>query len=402
MRILFLSQRVPYPPHRGDKIPSYHYIRGLSRRHDVAVACLADGADDAANADGLRDFVHSIDVVTLSKRRAQLRALSALAGRRPLTLAYFDEPELRRRVHDRIASGQVDAVLVFSSGMAQFVEAYSDLPRVIQFADLDSQKWQQFAQATLPPRSWVYQSECHRLLQYERHIAASFDRSLVCAPRECDDFRRLIPGADIECLPNGVDLDYFQPQPKIVRQPLSMIFTGVMNYRPNVDGMIWFCTEVLPRIQAKHPGATLTICGAEPDRSVRALERHLGVQVTGAVADVRPWIAKSSVAVVPLRLARGIQNKLLEAMAMGVPAVATPAAAAGIDATAERDLLVAADSDEFTAAVLRLFDSPDLRDQIGRHGRKSVEGNYHWDVTLNRLDDIMTQAAEPRLTPAIA
>jgi polysaccharide biosynthesis protein PslH len=393
VRILFLAQRVPYPPNRGDKIPTYHYVRHLAQKHEVTVACLADGQNDLANADGLRSLVHAVDAVTLSISRARLRAVSALAGCRPLTVAYFDEPELRDRVEQRIKGGQVDAAVVFSSGMAQFVEAFDDLPRIIQFADLDSQKWLQYGAMSRPPRSWVYRSEWKRLLRYERHIAGTFTHSLVCAPRESDDFRRLIPEAEVECLPNGVDLDYFQPQPDVDRVPNSLVFTGVMNYRPNIDGVTWFCRDVLPRIREQVPDVTFTICGSSPDRSVRALTNEPGVTVTGAVDDVRRYLAKSTVAVVPLRIARGIQNKLLEAMAMGLPTVATQAARAGIDAQAGRDLLVADDATEFAAAVVKLLSDHTTRQMISRSGRAAVEAGYRWDHTLNRLDDIVTSVA---------
>ncbi len=391
MRILFLAQRVPYPPDRGDKIPTYHYIRHLAKRHEVTVACLADGRDELANAGSLRRIVHAVDAVPLSRSRARIRALSALAGRRPLTVAYFDEPALHQCVRDRIASGRVDAIVVFSSGMAQFVEGFTDLPRIIQFADLDSQKWRLYAAATMPPRKWVYAIEAKRLLEYERHIARTFSQSLVCSPRECEDFQRLIPDGRIECLANGVDLDYFKPSPATTKRPDSLVFTGVMNYRPNVDAANWFCREIFPSIKAQVPEASFTICGASPDRSVRQLARKPGISVTGAVPDVRPYLAGATIAVVPLRIARGIQNKLLEAMAMGLPAVATTAAWSGIEAEAGRDLSVADNAKAFASEVVRLLRDKKSRDDMGRAARTAVEARYRWDQKLQRLDVILSE-----------
>ncbi len=391
MRILFLAQRVPFPPNRGDKIPTYHYVRHLAKHHEVTVACLADGPDEFANAEGLRRIVHAVDAIPLSKARARIRALSALAGRRPLTVAYFDEPALRRCVRERVASGRIDAVVVFSSGVAQFVEEFADLPRIIQFADLDSQKWRLYSAATMPPRKWVYAIEAKRLLDYERHIAMTFSQSLVCSPRESEDFQRLIPDGRIECLANGVDLDYFQLTPAATKRPDSLVFTGVMNYRPNVDGVTWFCREVFPLIKAQVPGTSFTICGASPDRSIRQLAQNPGITVTGAVPDVRPFLARSTVAVVPLRIARGIQNKLLEAMAMGLPAVATTAAWSGIEAKIGRDLLVADEPAAFASQVVRLLLDKKLRDEIGRAARTAVETHYRWDHKLHRLDEILNE-----------
>jgi sugar transferase (PEP-CTERM/EpsH1 system associated) len=392
MRILFLAQRVPYPPNRGDKIPTYHYVRHLARAHAVTVACLADGAADLANVAGLEPLVNAVIAVPRSRMGSRLRAVRALAGRRPLTVAYFDEPALHAAVRARVAAGGFDAAVVFSSGVAQYVEPFPDLPRVIQFADLDSRKWAQYADAARPPKRWVYRAEAARLLEYERHLARTFAHSLVCSDRELEDFHRLIPGAAVESIPNGVDLDYFRPT-GVPRDPHALVFTGVMNYWPNVDGVTWFCRDVLPRVRDRVPGATFTICGSAPTRAVRALAALPGVTVTGAVPDVRPYLHRAAVGVIPVRIARGIQNKLLEAMAAGLPTVATPAAWAGLSAEAGRDLLVADDPAAFAAAVVRLLTDPGLRDGMGRAARAAVTANYRWDRALARLDDVLAAAA---------
>lgn len=392
MRILYLAQRVPYPPDRGDKIATYHHIRHLARHHEVAIACLADGVDDLANTAGLADLVESIDAVPLSRQRGRLRTLAALATGSPLTLAYFGEPELHARVRERVRSGRFDAIVVYSSGMAQFVEDVTQVPRVMFFSDLDSLKWRQYAQSTLPPMRWVYGLEARRLLGYERHIAATFDHSLVCSERELKDCRRLMPEARVSCVSNGVDLDHFKPLalPKIGH---SLIFTGVMDYLPNVDGVTWFCDEVLPLIREKIPDVSFTICGSRPVRKVRALAEIPGVTVTGRVPDVRQHLSKASVAVIPLRMARGIQNKLLEAMAMGLPTVATTIAFDGVEAESGTDLLVAGEPAEFAAQVVRLLKDEPLRHEMGRSARVAMEENYSWDMQLAQLEHTIEQVA---------
>jgi sugar transferase (PEP-CTERM/EpsH1 system associated) len=401
MRILFLAQRVPYPPNRGDKIPTFHYVRHLARQHAVTVACLADGPADLANVAGLEPMVRSVIAVPRSRTGSRLRALRALAGRRPLTVAYFDEPALHAKVKARVEAGGFDAAVVFSSGMAQYVEPFPDLPRVIQFADLDSLKWEQYAASTRPPRRWVYRTEAARLLEYERHLARTFAQSLVCADRELEDFRRLIPGAPVRSVPNGVDLDYFRPagQP---RDPHNLVFTGVMNYWPNVDGVTWFCREVLPRVRDRVPDTTFTICGSAPTRQVRALAKFPGVTVTGAVPDVRPYLHRAGVGVIPVRIARGVQNKLLEAMAAGLPTVATTAAWAGLSAEAGRDLLVADAPTAFAASVVRLLRDPGVRDGMGRSARAAVAANYRWDRALARLDEVLARVTGGDAPPAAA
>jgi polysaccharide biosynthesis protein PslH len=392
MQILFLSQRVPYPPNRGDKIATYHYVRHLARSHDVAVACLADGRADLENVANLAPMVRSVDAVVCSPVRRRVRALAGLAGRRPLTVAYFDEPELRTRVRARLTAERFDVALVYGSGVAQYVEDTPDLPRVIQFSDLDSLKWEQYAATTLPPRRWVYRTEARRLLAYERRLAGAFTRSLVCSDRERDEFLRLIPGVPVDVVRNGVNLDRFRPT-RSAKDALNLVFTGVMNYLPNVDGAVWFCREVFPRVRAEAPEATFTICGSAPTAAVMALGRLPGVTVTGAVPEVTTYLDRASVAVIPVRIARGVQNKLLEAMAAGLPTVTTTVAAAGVEAVAGRDLLIADAPAAFAAEVVRLLRDPQLRDQVGRAARATVETNCAWDRTLVRLDEVLAEAA---------
>jgi sugar transferase (PEP-CTERM/EpsH1 system associated) len=401
MRILVVAQRVPFPPNRGDKIATYHYVRHLARRHEVSVACLADGERDLDNAAGLAPLARSVDAVVCSPTRRRLRALAALATGRPLTVAYFDETELHARVRARLAAEPFDVALVYGSGVAQYVEPFPDQPRVIQFSDLDSLKWRQYADAARPPKRWVYAAEAGRLLDYERHLASTFDRSLVCTDAELADFQRLIPGVHAEVVRNGVDLDRFRSAAG-ERDPLNLIFTGVMDYLPNVDGVTWFCREVWPRIRSAVPGVTFTICGSSPAREVMGLARLPGVTVTGAVPAVTPYLNRAAVAVVPLRIARGVQNKLLEAMAAGLPAVATTVARTGVAALDRRDLFVADDPEHFAAAVVRLLRGRVLRETVGRAARAVVEANYSWDRTLVRLEEVLSEVAAGRAEPAAA
>jgi polysaccharide biosynthesis protein PslH len=401
MKILYLAQRVPYPPDRGDKIITYHQVRHLARNHEVTVACLADGGDDLVNAGALAPLTAAVDAVPLRPGLARLRALRALATDSPFTVAYFNERELHDRVAARMRAGRFDAVIAFSSGMAQFVQPYADVPRVMQFADLDSLKWQQYAANSLPPVSWVYRREFRLLLGYERYLARTFSHSLVCTPRELQDLERLIPHARASCVSNGVDLDYFRPL-DVPKTPNELVFTGVMDYFPNVEGVVWFCREVLPLIRCAVPEATLTICGSRPNAAVQALTRIPGVRVTGRVPDVRPYLARASACVVPLRIARGIQNKLLEAMAMALPAVTTSACAAGVEATPGQDFFVADEPDAFADLTVRLLGDTELRRQTARSARACVEANYCWEHQLVRLDRVLAKVVGARRPEAAA
>lgn len=395
MHVLYIAQRVPYPPDRGDKIITYHQIRHLAKTHRVTVACLAEGDEDLEHAESLRSIVPDVHAVPLSPLRARCRALQDLARGRPFTKGYFREPELVRSVRSILQTGNVDVAIVFCSGMAQFVEDADDLPRIIHFADLDSLKWKNYANTVRIPQRWVYAAESRRLLEYERYLARTFNHSLVCTELELADFKELIYTENASCVPNGIDLEYFLPV-ATEKRPHSLVFTGVMDYLPNVDGMVWFCEEILPLIKKRYPDVTLTICGSRPERKVLELADIPGVEVTGRVPDVRPYLSRSSVAVVPLRLCRGIQNKVLEAMAMGLPVVTTSAAFGGIDATDGEDLLVADQADQIANSVLRLFDDNPLREQIGDAARSCIEANYSWDVPLAQLDSIIEAATQPQ------
>lgn len=387
MRILFLAQRVPFPPNRGDKITTYHEIRHLSREHEVSVACLADGVEDLRRGEGLQPLVRALEAVPLDRVRARIRALAAIGVGTPLTVAYFREPVLHERVGALVRSHPFDLIIVYSSSMAQYVEEFSDVPRIMQFADLDSVKWRLYAEHHPPPRRWIYALEAGRLLRYERAIGTTFAHSLLCTPQEVDDFRRLIPGGRVSLVGNGVDLEYFRPSDDNASS--SLAFVGVLDYFPNVDAVVWFCREIFPTVRARVPEATFTICGSRPTAAVRDLGRMPGVVVTGAVPDIRPYLRGAAVSVVPLRIARGIQNKLLEAMAMGLPVVTTSAAFKGVEAVRDRDLLVADEPAAFAESVVRLLRDERLRREMGRSARETTERNYSWERAYSQLDDVI-------------
>lgn len=399
MRILFLTQRVPYPPNRGDRILNYHYIRHLAREHDVVVGCLSEGADDSESIAALREMTSDVVSVPVSRMGCRWRALKALmGGKRPLTLAYFDEPEFRSRIRQLLRDSRFDLAIASSSSMATFIDDV-EIPRIIQFVDLDSQKWSSYSQESRFPRSWVYGQEARRLLDYEQSVARRFDCSLFCSTREQQDFQRLVPGSSARVIRNGVDLEYFQPPRERRPDSLNLVFTGVMNYRPNSEGAGWFCADVFPIVRQTVPEATFTICGASPDATVQRLARIPGVTVTGAVPDVRPYLNSASVAVIPVRIARGIQNKLLEAMATGLPAVTTTAAFAGLQADLGDSVQVSDDPAGFARHVIDFLRDEPRRMKAGREARDIVESRFRWENSLAELDDVIADVMARR-TPA--
>jgi polysaccharide biosynthesis protein PslH len=399
MRIFFICQRVPFPPDRGDKITTSNEIRHLSTNHQVHVFCLADGKQDLDNIPGLRRYAQSVTAVPVNGWKSKLRALEALFVGGPLSVAAFNEAKLHNIIRQKFAELQPDLIMVYSCNVGQYAEHFPQVPRIMQFAELDSSRWGQFARRSRPPLRWVYAIEEHRFFAYEQHIARTFSHALVCTAAEQCDFERLIPGAPVSLIGNGVDLDYFQSK-GIAKQSGSIIFTGVMDYFPNVDAVVWFCDEVLPIVQRQIPEACLTICGSRPVAAVRRLAKRRGVTVTGRVPDTRPYMDRAEVFVAPLRMARGIQNKLLEAMAMGLPCVASTAVTRGTAVPDGEGILAADDRDEFAERVVRLLRDGAFRAEIAGKARATAEMNYQWETQLACLDRVLAALSPQLASPA--
>jgi sugar transferase (PEP-CTERM/EpsH1 system associated) len=391
LRIFFVCRRVPFPPDRGDKIATFNEIRHLSAGHDMHVFCLGDGAHDLDNVKGLREYARSVTAVPVGSTKIKWRALKALFASKPLSVAALNEAKLHAAIRQKFAELRPDLIVVYSCNVAQFAEHFPTVPRIMQFGDLDSLKWRQYAERSRIPLRWVYAIEERRLLAYERRIANMFSVALVHTELEKHDFERLIPGVPVTLVGNGVDLDYFRPV-GATKRPASMVFTGVMDYRPNVDAVLWFCEEILPIIQAKIPEANLTICGTSPTAAVRRLARKTGVTVTGRVSDTRPYLDEAELFVAPLRMARGIQNKLLEALAMGLPCVTSTTAWRGVGIPEGEGIFAADRPRDFAGHVIGLLRDADRRIEMARRARAAAETHYRWEAQMARLDQVIAAA----------
>lgn len=388
--LLFLAHRLPYPPDKGDKIRSYHLLRHLAKRYHVHLGAFVDDPEDWRHAEALQAMCASVQLVGLRPRLAKLVGLGNLLTGEALTLGYYRSWRMAAWVRKRLEEG-VRRVVCYSSAMARFVIDTQEVRRVMDFVDLDSDKWRQYA-ATRPwPLSWLYRREAEHLLDWERRVAAAFDYGLFVSEQEAADFLRAAPQSAprIGWYANGVDADYFSPE-RDYANPYppateAIVFTGAMDYWPNIDAVTWFTQEVFPAIRSVRPEATFYVVGSRPSAAVKALARLPGVQVTGRVPDVRPFLAHAAVAVAPLRIARGVQNKVLEAMAMGRTVVVTPQALEGIRALPGQEVVLADGTQAFIQATLQALQGPDL----GPAARRRVLQDYAWEASLAKLDALL-------------
>jgi sugar transferase (PEP-CTERM/EpsH1 system associated) len=397
MKILFLCHRLPYPPKRGGKIRPFNMIRHLARRHEVTVATLARSAAELAEGRDLARHCHEVHVGRISAAAGWGRFALHAASPFPSTFGYFHSPTLARTVRRLLATRDFDAILVHCSSMGPYVAGHRGCRKIMDFGDADSEKWLEYA-ATAPfPVSAAFRLEGWKVRRYERWLGAMFDACSVNAPREREILASYVT-TPIHVIPNGVDLDYFRPgrAPGQAYAPRRLVFTGNMSYKPNVEAVRHLVAEVLPRVRATFPDVELHIVGMDPTPAVRRLADGERVVVTGRVDDVRPFLDAAAVSVAPLRVARGLQNKVLEAMAMRVPVVASPAAFNGISAVADHDLVVADTPDRFATAVVRLLGDPARREEVAAAGLACVKRNHDWATLLARLEDLVTDPAGAR------
>jgi sugar transferase (PEP-CTERM/EpsH1 system associated) len=385
--LLFLAHRVPYPPDRGDKIRSYNILKHLAARHRVHLATFADDEADEAAAEHLRPLVAKLHVERRTRSRGAAAAL-AMVTRSAASVTAFASEGMSSFVDRVLADEPIDRVYVFSGQMAQYAPA--DRPFVMDFVDMDSEKFAAYGRDARGPMRWMWQREAHRLFHFERETAHRAVVSLFVSEAEAALFReRTKMSAEcVQVLENGIDLESYRPEPHVPGAAPLIVFTGQMDYPPNIEAAAGFAGEAMPAIRVAHSGARFAIVGRKPDPSLSALGE--GIEVTGEVPDVRPWLTKADVVVAPLRIARGIQNKVLEAMAMGRPVVASPQAFEGIDAEPGRDLIVA-DVGEQAAAVSALLADPARAGAIGAAARARVEARYAWDARLAPLDAMMAR-----------
>jgi sugar transferase (PEP-CTERM/EpsH1 system associated) len=398
--LLFLAHRLPYPPNKGDKVRSYHFLRHLAGRYRVFLGTFVDDPGDWPHVAAVRRLCADARVEPLRRWSRAASGASALLRGEPLTLPYFRSRALLQWARDVVAREGISRAFVFCSAMAQYVLELPRLRTIVDFVDMDSAKWADYASRRSWPASALYRREARRLLDYEKLVAARAAASVFVTEEETRRFVAAMPhcAPRVHAIRNGVDSDYYSPA-RAFASPFpsgerAIVFTGAMDYWPNIDAVVWFVSEVMPLLRRHDPALRFYVVGMNPDAAVRALAEHAATVITGRVADVRPYLQHAKVVVAPLRVARGIQNKVLEAMAMGKPVVASASSAAPLSARAGLELEAASDAPEFADKVRRLLDP--LRGQVmGVRARERVLRDYAWPASFALLDGLLEDGSLP-------
>jgi sugar transferase (PEP-CTERM/EpsH1 system associated) len=386
-KILFLTHRIPYPPDKGDRIRSFHLLSRLTRVGQVHLATLVHERGCGPAVDALEKMCERVLAAPVPRWGRWLNAALSLAGGKSATAGLFSSRTIREGLNRWLAEVEYDAVVCFSSGVLPYVLGRGLESRmVVDLVDVDSQKWFDYAGRAKPPLSWLFRTEGNRVRLLER--AAGSSRAVVFVSlREAAVYCTFGSADRVEVIPNGVDLDHFRPVP--AEEKPACVFVGQLDYRANVISMQWFCREVWPLVRARYPDALFEMVGRNPAFSLRALEAIPGVRLVGEVPDVRPWLASARLVVVPLLVARGIQNKVIEAMAMGRPVIASSQAVQGLSAVVGRDLQCADNPEAWCQAIGSLWEDGERRGALGRQGRVYTESYHNWDHWLDRFEELL-------------
>lgn len=398
--VLVLAHRIPYPPDKGDKIRTYHLVKHLAENYRVTLVCLVDDEQDCQHIPALKQMVHQFHCRVRTGKTMRLHAGLSLVTGRSFSQQCFYANALQHTVDDYLETQEPAAILCFCSSMADYVfrsrhwpERFHHITLLDDLIDVDSEKWLQYAEKNNPAMRWLYRREARLLRTFEQRIVHEFDRVFLVSDEEKNVLGEHVAVENVEALSNGVDLDYFclagVDTQRFATAPCKLVFSGAMDYWPNVEGAVWFAEKIFPLLRQKVPEVSFCIAGRNPTPAVRALEKIPGIDVTGTVPDMRDHLATATICVVPLLIARGIQNKVLEAMAMERPVVATRGAATGTHAVDGEELIVADDEAAMANAIIDLLADEPRRREMGAKARAYVEREHSWASHLQRLSEII-------------
>lgn len=385
MKLLYLTHRVPDPPNRGDRIRAHHLLRFLAAEHQVYLGCLADEPVSAESLATLEELCAQVAIAPIGPRRRWINASLSVGRGRTATEGLFNSAELHRVIRNWARHTRFDAIVVFCSSMLQYAEApeLADTPVIVDLVDVDSQKWFDYAERAAGLKRRLFQLEGSRLRKLESSLPARVQGVTLVSEAEAELFRKICPNDRTYGIPNGVDLDYFTPNSESLTPTHNRcVFLGALDYKANIDGLRWFCAEVWPEVHRRLPSLRFQMVGRRPAVAIHELAQLPGVELIGEVPDVRPYLSNADFVVAPLLVARGLQNKVLEALACGKPVLATPQALEGLSLEVDRDALSAKSREEWVQRFTELHANAELRRSLGRHGRIFVEDRHCWSACL--------------------
>jgi polysaccharide biosynthesis protein PslH len=389
MKILYVCHRVPFPPKRGGKIRPFNMIRHLHEQgHEVTVASLARTEAERDEAKGLAEHCQQVMVEVIPDAQGWVQTVLRLPTLVPSSFGYFYSAKLAKRIKVELAAAHYDLIFCHCSSVAPYVEDVVGPKKVLDYGDMDSHKWREYAGSKPFPISAGYWVEAVKLARRERLLSRQFDLCTCTTAAELASLRELGVSTPSDWFPNGVDSSFFAPDGAQYDAD-QVCFVGRMDYFPNQQAVQTFCRDILPGLRARRPTVKFSIVGADPPEFIRDLAKLSGVTVTGSVPDVRPHVRSAALTVAPLQIARGTQNKILESMAMGVPVVCSPQASGGVDAVAGEHLEVANDADQWVAKVAALLDNKDRRQKFATAARARVISNHSWKASMQKMTTLL-------------
>ncbi|MBW2186936.1 MAG: TIGR03087 family PEP-CTERM/XrtA system glycosyltransferase [Deltaproteobacteria bacterium] len=400
--LLFIVHRIPFPPDKGDKIRTYHMLRYLAERYRVTVVCMVDDPDDIQHIETLRALVYQVHYRVRTTKMMKLWAIGALFTGKPFTLQCFYSKHLQQEIDTYLDQYDPVSILCFCSSSAEYIFRSRHSLKTLQkkvllndLIDVDSEKWGDYAEKHRGLMRWLYRREEKLLLPCEQRIIDSFDRTFLVSEEEKTILASQFCVDKVEAISNGVDLDYFSPlnvsKEQYPTAPCKLVFTGAMDYWPNVEGAVWFAEKVFPAVKKEFADAVFCVAGRNPTDVVLELTKISGIEVTGTVADMRDHLSTATICVVPLLIARGIQNKVLEGMAMQKPVIATTGAATGIKAIDGEEIVVVDDEMTMAQEIISLLKDSDRQCSLGLKARAYVEREHSWDSHLCRLTELIEE-----------
>ncbi|MEO5642845.1 MAG: glycosyltransferase [Bacteroidia bacterium] len=385
MKILCLTSRVPWPLEKGDKLRAYHQIRHLSKKHTIILCAINDATLHPDAEKELKKFCNEIHVFNISRIGVVFNLIRGLFSGIPLQVAYFTSPSAKRKLDDIIAKSKPDRIFAQLIRSAEYVRHHKEIPRTLDYMDIFSKGIERRISKVSVLWRWVFKMEWKRLLNYEAAVFNDFNSLTIISQQDRD----LLPVADpsaVHVIANGVDTDFFKPMPE--EKDFELLFNGNMNYPPNVESAVYLAEKILPIVHKKKPGTRILISGASPAAEVLALQSE-HIIVTGWVDDIRKSFARSKILVAPMQSSIGLQNKLLEAMAMKIPCVTTTLSNNALKAIPDSQVLVADTPEQFATHIHMLLDHPDKAEQLAENGYRMVHDRYNWEQTCNALEQVI-------------